>query len=658
MKHAVKVHLRQIPCLQGICWACKRRRYQSLEQEEGGEIQEDKRQCFNRIFGKAMTRLSFLLIAGLTAFVFWEGDPAAEAGPRAQMGDWQGIPKQEIEKIEFKTDSPLVLYLAVMELLVCGATASTAAALYTRKGHSSRHPSLGTAQERKDCIQVTLQKTPGMQDKQLYGLGFRPSSDGMECLLVEAIRPGSIVDIYNKNPTVPSAKELIEEALGDEQDEMHSEDYNINGEGEEEEQPEEEEEEEEEHDAEGEDDLEAPPEPSSPTNGRTNSFARAASPINSVTSSAASSAESKEKKQVKVGMFIVAVNDVSGDVGLMQLQLMEPKVTLWLVVDLDHPAMNELERFDPPEEAEGRIELGRATPAAPLTPSPGLRCACIGLEDEDPQIFNRWSVFAVMFGWIMMLPILFMKPPPERPRLQIFRQYLLKPCAILIPITLTLWTLDCLSLITMVEYVEPLYYYLICHTFFASTMVWFLMQMQLADERLVLEQRKTRLEEARIPLHVVIEDPAPLFLKELLTLNPVALVYLGTLASIPIVIAQFLCPMSTRRGKMAQGYINLMYSPLALLQLASVYLINQTRWIDLPKLYLLGFGLVLNIPCFCVWCCCLCCSTRYTRSDVSLVQKQRLERASQATNQEASFFNNSVELREALHREGEVIYHA
>merc|ERR1712226_398237 len=118
------------------------------------------------------------------------------------------------------------------------------------------------------------------------------------------------------------------------------------------------------------------------------------------------------------------------------------------------------------------------------------------------------------------------------------------------------------------------------------------MQLQAADERLVLEQRKSRLTEVGCSIPVVTEDPSPTFLKELITINPVALIWLGACASIPLVACSLLTPMATERGKMAKGYLNVIYGPLMCLQIAFGYVLYNMRFIDLPKYYLAGFGLL------------------------------------------------------------------
>merc|ERR1719330_2014363 len=115
---------------------------------------------------------------------------------------------------EFQRDKPVVLYIAGFELLVCGACAHTAAMMYKRPRHALRHPSDSTGRERQLYTKVHLEKSAGMEDRQLFGLGFRPSSDGLECLIIETIRRGTLLDKWNQRTSDPTPEALVEEALG------------------------------------------------------------------------------------------------------------------------------------------------------------------------------------------------------------------------------------------------------------------------------------------------------------------------------------------------------------------------------------------------------------------------------------------------------------
>mmetsp|Transcript_121171 Transcript_121171/g.338159 ORF Transcript_121171/g.338159 Transcript_121171/m.338159 type:complete len:196 (+) Transcript_121171:2-589(+) len=154
--------------------------------------------------------------------------------------------------------------------------------------------------------------------------------------------------------------------------------------------------------------------------------------------------------------------------------------------------------------------------------------------------------------------------------------------------------------------------------------------MQAADELLVLEQRKCRRAEAGCTVPVVAEDPSPMLLKELITINPVALVLLACCAATQLVAASLLTPMQTARGRLAQGYVHLIYMPFIFLQVGFAYIMYNLRFLELPEFYLEGMGLLLSLPCFVVWSVCLCCASHHGRQDLRLVKKQRLDRAKEA----------------------------
>merc|ERR1719401_1372739 len=110
-------------------------------------------------------------------------------------------------------------------------------------------------------------------------------------------------------------------------------------------------------------------------------------------------------------------------------------------------------------------------------------------------------------------------------------------------------------------------------------------------------------------------------------INPAALVWLGAVVSVPIVACTMLTTFKSERYRMAQNTISIMYGPLIFLQIAFVYTLWFLKFDDLPKLYLAGFGLLLSVPCFVVWCMCIVCSSRFGRQDLMLVRAQRIERA-------------------------------
>jgi len=304
----------------------------------------------------------------------------------------------------------------------------------------------------------------------------------------------------------------------------------------------------------------------------------------------------------------------------------------------------------------------------------------MSFEDEEPQILVRWTVCSIVFGWVTLLPVLLMQPHEERPRQQLIRQYLLKPCLFVLPLWILLWLLDCIQVLFQFKLIAPFYYFSICHMLLPAVLVWYLMQMQVADERLVLEQRRARQAEAGSSFPVVAQDPCPTFLRELISINPIALVWLGSSAAAPLLLVSLLTPMQTARGKLAQGYVNIIYGPCVFLQVAFAWFIQQIRFIDLPRVYLASIGFLLSVPCFAVWCLCLVCASRYGRQDLALVERQRRERAKEAAGPAAAQFATTtpesaasaaeagetpstasseadlIDCTEAMHHEYELIY--
>merc|ERR1712228_261475 len=95
-----------------------------------------------------------------------------------------------------------------------------------------------------------------------------------------------------------------------------------------------------------------------------------------------------------------------------------------------------------------------------------------------------------------------------------------------------------------------------------------------------------------------------------------------------------LTPMQTRRAQQAQGFVNIIYAPLSILQLVSLFVLYHLKFVEVPKMYLASFGLLISFPCIIVWCLCLCCATRYAKQDFQLVHSQRLERAKAVVKQQ------------------------
>jgi len=298
----------------------------------------------------------------------------------------------------------------------------------------------------------------------------------------------------------------------------------------------------------------------------------------------------------------------------------------------------------------------------------GPQVACLAFEDEEPQILTRWVMCSLICGWVTMVPVLLMQPQVERPRQQLFRQHLLKPCILVMPFWVFFWFLDCLQLLFQYELIHPFYYFGFCHMIFPGVLVWYIMQMHLADQELVLEQRQSRQAEVGSSVPMVVEDPAPTLLRELISINPVALMFLGSSISIPLTVVSLLTPMKTERGRLAQGYVNVIYAPLMFMQVAFFWMLWQVRFVDLPRAYFAVFFLMLSVPCMAMWCICLVCASRYGRQDVALVKGQRHARAREAMRASTAGVPGAPEVdldkedlvncTEAMQQEWELIYTA
>lgn len=680
----VNLTLRQVPCLHAAlpalaCFRCCKsssEKYHSLGQDEdndGGGV-EDHRQKFNQTFGLVMTRCALLCTVGITVKIMlmspnFEPVNTENASRSAEDGSYGDAVD------DFRRDSPIVLYMAAIELLACGACALTAASMYKRRRHQIVHPAESDEKAKRSYLEVHLSKEACAEEMPTYGIGFRPSSDGLECLLIESIRWGSLLDQWNRRQLAPTAEELVEEAL----------------------------------------EMGVP--------GETGGSVVVGGP----------GVITRRYQQVDIGAVVVAVNDVSGDVGMMQLQLLKPRVTLWIRDMFSHASQfedNVAPVAEPPEAArasetedrgdsatgssevigrpaadsslrgagsaeatESQQSSGSGAPSVVrqnpfpifglaqlmglVTPPKGPSCACVALEDEEPQILTRWLTCSLLFGWVTMLPVLFMQPHEDRPRQQLFRQFLLKPCLIIMPLWCLLWLLDCIQMAFDVNLLHPFYYFGIVHMLLPGVVVWYLMKMQAADEKLVVDQRAEREKQVDSNMLLAIEDPCPTLLKELIMMNPVALVWLGACVSIPIVICSFLTPLTTERGRLAQGYVNIIYTPMIFIQCAFAYKLWYASFDKLPQLYMALFGLLLSVHCFLVWCVCIVCSSKFGRRDLVLVQEQRLTRGRAAKEKlkgspstpdaivqavleeiDKDAQNDIIDCTEAQNREWELIYTA
>jgi hypothetical protein len=522
--------------LAAIPRLCFRSRYETLEDGEEEGKREDMRQVYNHLFAKWLFRLSVLMGIGIILKLLLTEDTMDDV---EEVDEWS--------EEDFARFQPLVLVLAFFEVLACAACASTAETMYKQPRHSLRHPE----SEASKYVKVELNK----DGEDLFGICFRPSTDGLECLFVEAVKRGAL-ERWNEASRALS---------GDPESESSS-----------------------------------------------------------------STVPPKTAPQVRPGSSIVAVNEVHGDIGLMQVQLSQPRATLWICDKLFH-ACNE---FAMPDET-----LPSATPAVVVgnvsdpaasggMEAPKLSVACLPLEDEEPQILVRWVCCGLIFGWVTLLPVLLMQPHPNRPRQQLFRHHLLKPCLFILPVWLIMWAINTVEVAVPVKIVHPFWYFTVVHMLLPAVLTFYALRMQAADEKQVLEQRASR--EQEVGTTVCAEDPLPLLLKELITMNPIAMVWLGCTASVPLVVSSLLTPMKTKRGRAAQGHLHLIYMPLIVLQLAFAVTLYKLTWDESPELYLASFGLLFTLPVFCLWCGCLLCSSRWNRKDARIIRKQRLDRAARA----------------------------
>eukprot|EP00913_Durusdinium_trenchii_P015841 g14887.t1 len=93
---------------------------------------EDKRQNVNVLLGEVLMKASLAGMIGVTVLclVRTQGFTEDEMDKLADVR----VVDEEYEWLRFKEDSPLVLYLATVEMLICGSCAVTAAAMYQRRG--------------------------------------------------------------------------------------------------------------------------------------------------------------------------------------------------------------------------------------------------------------------------------------------------------------------------------------------------------------------------------------------------------------------------------------------------------------------------------------------------------------------------------------------
>mmetsp|Transcript_35714 Transcript_35714/g.65525 ORF Transcript_35714/g.65525 Transcript_35714/m.65525 type:complete len:205 (-) Transcript_35714:428-1042(-) len=161
-KSFVGMQLRQVPCLQAIvpalsCCKSRSRKYQTLGQDEDDDSAalQDDRQHVNRTFGLVMIRIAMFFAVTVTIKMMvqnrkLQGDydyygggansSAASTDGASDATDFDAM--KEYAKDNFHRDSPIVLFMAVVEILACGACATTAASMYRRRRHQVQQPQL------------------------------------------------------------------------------------------------------------------------------------------------------------------------------------------------------------------------------------------------------------------------------------------------------------------------------------------------------------------------------------------------------------------------------------------------------------------------------------------------------------------------------------
>ncbi|CAD7953620.1 unnamed protein product [Amoebophrya sp. A120] len=129
-------------------------------------------------------------------------------------------------------------------------------------------------------------------------------------------------------------------------------------------------------------------------------------------------------------------------------------------------------------------------------------------EDEDLVTLSRWIICGMIFGWITLIPTLLIKPHFFKRRQQLFREVFLNAGGaassgfnlfvnnwknFILPLWLFLWVVDGIEIMAHVRLLGPPFvYFLSTHVVLASVVVVLGMRLQQKDEELVLEQRRIR----------------------------------------------------------------------------------------------------------------------------------------------------------------------
>lgn len=226
--------------------------------------------------------------------------------------------------------------------------------------------------------------------------------------------------------------------------------------------------------------------------------------------------------KLHVGLAICAVNEIHGDVGPMQRELLRSKeVTLWCRVTAEDP-----EEFDSNTNINANVadstniannsnnsntssvqQLGilpavtvgvpantddnntddnirennnntkNTTPAYNYAPHVILplkkQIAVVAMEDEDMVLMFRWVICSMAFGWVTLIAIILVNPHEERPRQQLFHKHLQKIALyFVLPIWFVLWLLDAVQIAFHVAFYKPWVYFLTTHMLVAAVVVF------------------------------------------------------------------------------------------------------------------------------------------------------------------------------------------
>eukprot|EP00397_Hematodinium_sp_SG-2012_P016693 GEMP01017040.1.p1 GENE.GEMP01017040.1~~GEMP01017040.1.p1 ORF type:complete len:654 (+),score=102.73 GEMP01017040.1:55-2016(+) len=611
------------PCIQGIRSA----KYQSLSEDVNAT---DKTQAAADRVG------SILMFVSLFSFIM------------LMLKFSVGI---RIERMDdYNRNLPLILYATILEILICGASMRTVALMYRRRRHVKKHPN-----DLRNAEYVKVGPISRADLNTPWGFAYRPSMDGIEALLVEDVYKSSLVADWNEafaTKTTKTANETTKSVTNGETREVRkmsedkkSADDEMNEVNEME-------------NFESKADVEREQQK---TANELIDINLSMGPGVTDDNESADEMPPIEMAILSYGLAIVGVNEIHGDVGPMQVELMTAQnVTLYCHTHLGDPTMEDEELKEAFKAYPGATVIGNKDDANATLPASTHTVSVVGLEDEEPQMLLRWVLCSFTLGWVSLLPVVFLEPHEERPRQTQFQNIFGTAGKIILPIWIVMWIVDSVSIMLHIQLIPPFFYYIIVHMVLAGIVVILGMKLQFQDTEHVCDQRRVRRDEVEAAGDAennvkirpfVTEDPPPTLLRELLICNPIAVVFMGCLVAIPIVIGTLFYPLNTERGKLAQTYVCMTFGSLCILQLATIGLLWQLTLDIVPTVYLAGFAALVWYPCFIAYCICLLCSGHYAKRDLDLCRRQRIERAAAYVTDK-----NAVEIGETRGREWELSF--